>query len=155
LRAYIGERSPGTAGLNPAPVLIMHTEQTKPPLTDSDIDHLLGKVTRQSRRKQILRQRFQAPGLWGNLLVSVGGPVLGAGLILLPDFSHMSDMKMLILVIGVFAISNFIALFWMQRRLDAAIELLRLHDAAISDAERGADSASAPDLSSIGLTNKF
>jgi hypothetical protein len=132
LRAYIGERSPGTAGLNPAPVLIMHTEQIKPPLTDDDIHQLLGKVVRQSRRKQILTQRFQVSNLWGNLLITLGGAALTIVMMVMSDFFQASGMKTLILVIGNLAVVNTFTLIWMQRRLDAAIELLRLHDAELA-----------------------
>ncbi|MBC3933042.1 hypothetical protein [Undibacterium curvum] len=132
MRAYIGERSPGTAGLNPAPVLIMHTEQIKPPLTDDDIDQLLGKVVRKSRRKQILTHSLQAAGTWSNLFNILCVPLLGVGISLLPEFSTPSGMKMLILMIGSVAAANFVALIGVQRKLDIAIELLRLHDAELA-----------------------
>ncbi|MBR7778429.1 hypothetical protein [Undibacterium rugosum] len=126
-------RSPGTAGLNPAPVLIMHTEQTKPELTDSDIRQLMGKVTRQSTRKQILTQRLQAAGTWSNLFNILCVPLLGVGITLLHEFSKPSGMNMLILVIGSVAAANFFALIGVQRKLDVAIELLRLHDAELAE----------------------
>ncbi|NDI86487.1 hypothetical protein [Undibacterium crateris] len=129
----LARRSPGTAALNPAPVLIMHTNQTKPPLTDSDIDHLLGKVARQSRRKQILTHSLQTAGTWSNLFNILCVPLLGVGISLLPEFSKPSGMNMLILVIGSVAAATFFALIGVQRKLDIAIELLRLHDAELAE----------------------
>ncbi len=40
---------------------------------------------------------------------------------------------MLILVIGSVAAANFVALIGVQRKLDIAIELLRLHDAELAE----------------------
>ena len=95
----------------------------KPPITEYEAHHLLQREGRRARARAVLAKRSASTtaGL-------VSAVVTGICLYAMGDFAAPLSVKVLITVAVTGAIVSQVECWQLQRRLDAAIELLRQAD---------------------------
>lgn len=91
----------------------------KPPLTEFEAQNLLASESRRSRAKALLARRASITAT--SLVSSVA---TGIALFCMGDFAAPLSVKVLITVSFVSAVVSQVESWQLQRRLDAAIELL-------------------------------